>query len=126
MEAEGVRQMNEAENTLTPESRQLTMRLRLLERLEGIIRESVRPMEKIEGIKILQVDGLWGSAPHGEGNGDGRPNVAEGIVNSALRYRAQAPLIDSLLRELGIEGGDFSSGVAGMLGRVPAPGESKK
>ena len=126
MEAEGVRQMNEAENTLTPDSRQLTMRLKLLERLEGIIRESVRPMEKIEGIKILQVDGLWGSAPHGEGNGDGRPNVAEGIVNSALRYRAQAPLIDSLLRELGIEGGDFGSGVAGMLGRVPAPGEAKK
>ena len=29
-------------------------------------------------------------------------------------------------RELGIEGGDFSSGVAGMLGRVPAQGESKK
>jgi len=126
MEAEGVRQMNEAENTLTPDSRQLTMRLKLLERLEGIIRESVRPMEKIEGIKILQVDGLWGSAPHGEGNGDGRPNVAEGIVNSALRYRAQAPLIDSLLRELGIEGGDFGSGVAGMLGRAPAQGESKK
>jgi uncharacterized membrane protein YqiK len=126
MEADGVRQMNEAENTLTPESRQLTMRLKLLERLEGIIRESVRPMEKIEGIKILQVDGLWGTAPHGEGNGDGRPNVAEGIVNSALRYRAQAPLIDSLLRELGIEGGDLSSGVAGMLGRVAAPGESKK
>ena len=126
MEAEGVRQMNEAENTLTPDSRQLTMRLKLLERLEGIIRESVRPMEKIEGIKILQVDGLWGSAPHGEGNGDGRPNVAEGIVNSALRYRAQAPLIDSLLRELGIEGGDFSIGVAGMLGRVSVPGESKK
>src|SRR5258707_6563714 len=115
--------MNEAENTLTPESRQLTMRLRLLEKLEGIIRESVRPMEKIEGIKILQVDGLWGGAPQGEGGGgEGRGNVAEGIVNSALRYRAQAPLIDSLLRELGIEGGDFGAGVAGMLGRAPAPG----
>jgi len=127
VEAEGVRQMNEAENTLTSESRQLTMRLRLLEKLEGIIRESVRPMEKIEGIKILQVDGLWGGAPQGEGNGDARPNVAEGIVNSALRYRAQAPLIDSLLKELGIEGGVAGSGVAGMLGRgtVPDP-ESKK
>ena len=71
VEAIGVRQMNEAENTLTPESRQLTMRLRLLEKLEGIIRESVRPMEKIEGIKILQVDGLWGGAPQGEGAATG-------------------------------------------------------
>jgi uncharacterized membrane protein YqiK len=103
------------------------MRLRLLEKLEGIIRESVRPMEKIEGIKILQVDGLWGGgAPQGEGNGDGRPNVAEGIVNSALRYRAQAPLIDSLLKELGIEGGAFGSGVAGMLGRAVAPDTEPK
>ncbi len=126
VEAEGVRQMNEAENTLTPESRQLTMRLRLLEKLEGIIRESVRPMEKIEGIKILQVDGLWGGAPRPEGNGDGRPNVAESIVNSALRYRAQAPLIDSLLKELGIEGGAFGSGVAGILGRGPTPDTEPK
>ena len=126
VEADGIRQMNEAENTLTPESRQLTMRLRLLEKLEGIIRESVRPMEKIEGIKILQVDGLWGGASQAEGNGDGRPNVAEGIVNSALRYRAQAPLIDSLLRELGIEGSEIGSGVARMLGRVPVGGGEPK
>jgi len=126
VEADGVRQMNEAENTLTPESRQLTMRLRLLDKLEGIIRESVRPMEKIEGIKILQVDGLWGGAPRAEGNGDGRPNVAESIVNSALRYRAQAPLIDSLLKELGIEGGAFGSGVAGILGRGPTPDTEPK
>jgi uncharacterized membrane protein YqiK len=126
MEAEGVRQMNEAENTLTPESRQLTMRLRLFDKIEGIIRESVRPMEKIEGIKILQVDGLWGGAPQGESGGDGRPNVAEGIVNSALRYRAQAPLIDSLLKELGIEGSGFGASVAGILGRGQGPGAEPK
>jgi len=126
VDAEGVRQMNEAENTLTPESRALTMRLRLLEKLEGIIRESVRPMEKIEGIKILQVDGLWGGAQQAESNGDGRSNMAEGIVNSALRYRAQAPLIDSLLKELGIESGALGSGVAGMLGRASVPDTEKK
>jgi hypothetical protein len=27
------------------------------------------------------------------------------VINSALRYRVQAPLIDSLLADIGIEGG---------------------
>ena len=52
--------MNEAQNLLTPEARVSAMRMRLIDKLEGIIRESVKPMERIEGIKILQVDGLGG------------------------------------------------------------------
>jgi hypothetical protein len=72
-------------------------------------------MEKIEGIKILHVDGLFGGVPHPAG--EGHASVADTIVNSALRYRAQAPLIDSLLKELGIEMGDLSPGLAGVLAR---------
>jgi hypothetical protein len=30
------------------------------------------------------------------------------VVNSALRYRAQAPLLDSLLTEIGIKAGDIN------------------
>jgi uncharacterized membrane protein YqiK len=114
VEAEGTRQMNEAQNTLTPESRASVMRLRLLEKLEGIIRESVRPLEKIEGIKILQVDGLGGGNGGGRGDGEGRGGIADNVVNSALRYRAQAPLIDSLLREIGLVGGDISKLTQGL------------
>jgi uncharacterized membrane protein YqiK len=107
VEADGTRMMNEAQNILTPEARVSAMRMRLLDKVEGIIRESVRPMEKIEGIKILQVDGLMGGGQHSAGDsGDRGGTVADAVVNSALRYRAQAPLIDSLLRELGIEGSD--------------------
>jgi uncharacterized membrane protein YqiK len=106
IEAEGTRLMNEAQNTLSPESRTSAMRLRLLDRLEGIIRESVRPMEKIDSIKILHVDGLGGgnsrSGPEGSGN------FADSMVNSALRYRAQAPLVDSLLKEMGLTGTDLT------------------
>ena len=104
IEAEGTRLMNEAQNALTPESRASAMRLRLLDRLEAIIRESVKPMEKIEGIKILHVDGLGGGSSRGPA-GDGGTNFADSVVNSALRYRAQAPLIDSLLKEIGLSGG---------------------
>ena len=75
------------------------LREKLLERIEGIVRESVRPLEKIEGIKILHVDGAAGS-------GAGR-NVTDEVINSALRYRVQAPMIDSLMKEIGIEGGSL-------------------
>jgi len=104
IEAEGKRLANEAANVLTPESRTSEMRMRLIEKLDSIIRESVKPMERIEGIRILHVDGLGGG--QGGGGGEGGGSLADNVVNSALRYRAQAPLIDELLREIGIQGGE--------------------
>ncbi len=108
IEAEAQRWMNEAHNMLTPEARMSALRMKLVEKAEGIIRESVRPMERIESIKIMQVDGLGGSGGGGgEGMNGSGGNLADGLVNSALRFRAQAPLVDQLLREIGIEGGDI-------------------
>ena len=108
IESEGRRQMNEAANTLSPESRASEARLRLIEKLEAIIRESVKPMERIEGIKILHVEGLGGNGGGGRlGGPEGGGSLADSVVNSALRYRAQAPLIDNLLREIGLTGDDI-------------------
>jgi uncharacterized membrane protein YqiK len=120
IEAEGTRLMNEAANVLTPEARVSAFRLRLIDRLDAIIRESVRPLEKIDSIKVLQVDGLGGG---GAANGSGQAGLTDNIVNSALRYRAQAPLIDSLLREIGITGGDIGklAGVLAPPATTPAP-----
>ena len=114
--------MNEAQNLLSPEARTSAMRMRLIDKMEGIIRESARPMERIESIKILQVDGLGGGGGHrgdddGSGSGGG---FADSVVNSALRYRAQAPLVDQLLREIGVEGGDVGKLARGLLDRGPS------
>jgi len=113
VEAEGTSRMNQAQNLLTPEARQSAMRLRLIDKLEGIIRESVKPMERIEGIKILQVDGLGGGGGSGRSNGGG--GFADDVVNSALRFRAQAPLVDQLLREIGVESGELGKVARGLL-----------
>ncbi len=113
IEAEGTRLMNEAANVLTPEARASALRLRLVEKLEGIIRESVRPMERIEGIKILHVEGLGGGTAGGPVDGHGA-GFADSVVNSALRFRAQAPLVDQLLREIGIQGGEIGQIAQGM------------
>ncbi|MFO0274694.1 MAG: flotillin family protein, partial [Betaproteobacteria bacterium] len=129
IDAEGTRLMNEAQNVLSPEARLSALRLRLVEKMEGIIRESVKPMERIEGIKILHVDGLGGG--HGGGSyGNGEPGghgLADSVVNSALRFRAQAPLVDQLLREIGVQGGEIGqiaqSLSANALPAVPKAGE---
>jgi uncharacterized membrane protein YqiK len=104
IEAEGARLMHEAENVLSDSSRAGALRLRLVERLDAIIRESVKPMEKIEGIRIVQVDGLGGGGP-GAARGEGQGSFPDAVVNSALRYRAQAPLVDHLLKEIGLNPG---------------------
>lgn len=122
VEAEGLRLMNEAQNVLSPEARASALRLRVVDKAEGIIRESVKPMERIEGIKILQVDGLMGGngvAPIATQPG----NFADGVVNSALRFRAQAPIVDQLLKEIGIQGGaDINGLVNGAIGTAAAAG----
>ncbi len=95
--AEAQRLRNEAENLLSKDARAAALRAKMIDRLEGIVRESVRPMEKIEGIKILHVDGLTGS-----GDGGSRSPTDE-VIESVLRYRAQAPLIDEMMKEIGVE-----------------------
>lgn len=116
VEAESLMLMNKAHNTLTPEARASALRMRLVEKAEAIIRESVRPMERIEGIKIMHVDGLAGGGGHGGGDHGGQAGFADGIVNSALRFRAQAPIVDQLLKEIGLEGGDIQRLVSGVSG----------
>jgi len=103
VEAEGKRALNEAENLLNAEQIARQIRLRLIEQMPDIIRESVRPMERIEGIRIYQVEGLGGGVPSANAESSGG-NLADQVVTSALRYRAQAPLVEALLKELGLEG----------------------
>ena len=122
MEAEALRGMNEAHNMLSADARTSALRMRLVEKAEAIIRESVRPMERIEGIKILHVDGLGGGGGGHNGVGDGHGGgFADGVVNSALRFRAQAPLVDQLLKEIGLEAGNLGSLTAGMTGMQALP-----
>jgi len=118
VEAEAKRALNEAENLRSDASRRSALHQRLVEVLPSVIRESVKPMERIEGIKILHVEGLPGLASPGatggatEG-GEGSPrapregNLAEEVVSSALRYRAQAPFVDTLLGEIGLSSADI-------------------
>jgi uncharacterized membrane protein YqiK len=95
VEAAGQRAINEAANILSMDQISLQTKLALLKVLPEVIRESAKPMEAIDSIKIVQVDGLTngGRAANdagGSGSGGGSGNLASDAVAAALAYRAQA------------------------------------
>lgn len=111
VDAEGKRALHDASNILSLEQIAMQIKMALITHLPDIIRESVKPMERIEGIKIVHVEGLGvgSSAASSTDATVGSGNLADQVVNSALRYRGQAPLVDALLREIGISGGDINA-----------------
>ncbi len=108
-DADGARKLNEAENLRSEESRRSAIYENLVQSLPNIIRETVKPMENIDSIKILQVDGvpginspsevIDGEAPTGGGGGG---NMTDRVANSAMKYRTQVAFVDGLMQELGL------------------------
>lgn len=135
VEAAGQRAINEAANILSNDQISLQTKLALLKVLPEVIRESAKPMEAIDSIKIVQVDGLTngGRAANdggsgGSGSGGGSGNLASDAVAAALAYRAQAPVLDGLMKELGLDGSSLSGLVKGAAEAVaePAPATPSK
>ncbi|WP_435419336.1 flotillin family protein [Parerythrobacter aurantius] len=129
VEAAGQRAINEAANILSMDQISLQTKMALLKVLPEVIRESAKPMEAIDSIKIVQVDGLTNgggksggaTASLGGASGSGG-NLANDAVSAALAYRAQAPVLDGLMKELGLDGSSLAGlakGAADEIGGVP-------
>ncbi len=124
VEAEGKRAINEARNALNDEQIKLEIKMELLRQLPGIIEQSVKPMERIDGIKIIDIRGMGAVAGD---NGAGASaadngNLARSVVDHALRYRAQRPMVDALLKEVGLGNiGDLSGMVEAGVADSPQP-----
>ncbi|MCB2084155.1 MAG: flotillin family protein, partial [Sphingomonadaceae bacterium] len=115
VEAAGQRAINEAANILSMDQISLQTKMALLKVLPEVIRESAKPMEAIDSIKIVQVDGLTngGGKAGASSTGGGTGNLATDAVSAALAYRAQAPVLDGLMKELGLDGSNLSGLVKG-------------
>ena len=124
VEAAGQRAVNEAANLLSSSQISLQTKLALLKILPDVVRESVKSIEAIDSIKIVQVDGLTqrhGDANGGNGHvGGGSGNLAQDAVSAALAYRTQAPLIDGLMKELGLDGSSLEGLVQGLAPTGPS------
>ncbi|WP_394391847.1 flotillin family protein [Shewanella woodyi] len=104
VEAAGKQALHEAENVLSDEQIELQKSLAVLEALPEVVKQSVKPLENIEGIKILQGYGATGSSASQSGvmAQAGQGGIAEQVTSAALNYRANAPVVDAMLRELGL------------------------
>jgi len=77
IDAAGKEALNAAENLRSDASRRSALRLKLAEKIEGIIRESVKPMANIGDIKIVDVNGLPGFSGTSGSGGSGSVGTAE-------------------------------------------------
>ena len=113
VEAKGRSMVNEAENILTDDARNSLFKRKMLKHVEGIIAASVKPLEKIKDIRIVELGGTGGGGTRFSSNTSdnadtGSPSPTDEVINSALRYRAQAPMVDSLLSDIGIDGSNIA------------------
>ena len=126
VEAAGQRAVNEAANLLSSDQISLQTKLALLKVLPEVVREAAKPMEAIDSIKIVQVEGLTGAPGDGIAMGGAagvgtEGNLASSAVAAALRYRAQAPIVDGLMKELGFDGSTLENLVAGAAAKPAEP-----
>lgn len=125
VDAAGKTALNEATNVLNDTQTALLVRRAMLEALPAIIAAASKPIEQIDKISILDARGLHGAS----GGPDGTPgggNLADSAVAAAMRYRVGGPLIDALMAELGMNGGNLNGLLAGAGVAVPAVVETEE
>lgn len=105
-EAEGIAAINDAKNRLGAAQIDLAVRMQLIQALPSIIQEASRPMEKIDSIRLFQVNGMpMGGANAGEtGSGRtlGQGSLPEQVMNSALQYQVAKPIVDAIMKDAGL------------------------
>ncbi|MBL4834925.1 MAG: flotillin family protein, partial [Pseudomonas sp.] len=117
-EAEGARQLNEAKNLLSPEQVSFAEKMEMIAQLPRIMEQAMKPAEKIDSIKIFDISGAPGFNGGGAGEGSSQgsgSNLSDQLVNAMLKHRANVPLLDSILKEVGLEHMDPRSIIDGKV-----------
>jgi flotillin len=124
VDAAGQTALNEATNILNDTQTALLVRKAMLEALPAIIAAASKPMEQIDKISILDARGLHGDNGGADGAG-ANGNLADAAVAAAMRYRVGGPLIDALMSELGMTGGNLNGMLAGAPPQPTTPAPDK-
>ena len=126
-EAEGLKKLNEATNILKSEQIAMKVKLDIIEKLPEIIKQSVKPIENIDGIKIVDVGGLGlNSEANGSSGSKSSDDIVDRVVTGAMKYKTQAPILEQLVKEVGLvgEGENFNDLISGRSSLIT--GKQKK
>jgi uncharacterized membrane protein YqiK len=123
-EAEGIAAINDAKNRLGAAQIDLSLRMQLIQALPDIIAQSAKPLEKIDSIRLFQVNGLPGlpGGPDGAqaSGASGNGTLPEQVVNSALQYQVAKPIVDAIMKDAGLDNPSLS-GIAKTVAQMAVP-----
>ncbi|MEO8387432.1 MAG: flotillin domain-containing protein [Polaromonas sp.] len=124
-EAEGITAINEAKNRLGAAQIDLEVRLQLIRALPLIIQQSVKPLEKIESIRLFQVNGMPNGSMGGNGqaggSGGSQGTLPEQVVNSALQYQVAKPIVDAIMKDAGLSNPSLTGIAESVAAMVAMP-----
>lgn len=118
-DAESRRAMILAENDASPALMSMKLEMHRLDQLPEIATQMMKPVEKIESIRINHISGFGGSSGGGGGEGASPLNQA---MESILGMAVQLPMMKKIGDEIGL---DFDASLAGRMAdaasRIKAP-----
>jgi uncharacterized membrane protein YqiK len=130
-QAEGIAAINEAKNKLSAAQIDLAIRMQLIQSLPHIIEQASKPMEKIDSIRLFQVNGLpmggMGSANgagHENAHSNGGGTLPEQVMNSALQYQVAKPIVDAIMKDSGLANPTLT-GISQTLADMVVPPKDK-
>lgn len=121
-EAEGIAAINEAKNRLGAAQIDLAVRMQLIQSLPLIIEQASKPLEKIESIRLFQVNGMpMGGHGGGGANAASPGSLSEQVVNSALQYQVAKPIVDAIMKDAGLANPSLTGIAETVAQMVSAP-----
>ena len=117
--AEGESALYAAENAQSAEIIKMKLDLAKVEALPEVVREMVRPAEKIESIRINHVSGFGPVSGGGGGSGGGDGPMVNQVVDGILSMALQLPAVQKLGEDIGMNiSGSMDRVTSGLAGKT--------